>query len=85
MTHHAAVPASHLLQSGMARRAIDDAGRLAATCARFWAELRQTLTLWRQRARTRAALRLIPDRLLSDLPMDTSTLLIDRGKPFWRA
>jgi uncharacterized protein YjiS (DUF1127 family) len=73
----------------MARRAIDDAGRLAetwaATCVTTWAALRRTLALWRQRARTRAELRQIPDHLLSDLPIDTSTLLIDRSKPFWRA
>ena len=85
MSQYPTIPARHLLLSGMAQRAINDAARLSETWAAIWAELRRTLDLWRQRARTRAELRMIPDHRLNDLPIDTSILLSDRGKPFWRA
>jgi len=40
--------------------------------------------LWRQRARSRAELDLIPDHRLKDLPLDMAAILYERDKPFWK-
>jgi len=50
-----------------------------------WAALRRTWLLWRQRARSRAELDLIPAHRLKDLPFDTSTILNERAKHLWEA
>jgi len=66
----------------MARHAIDDARQPSGRWG--WAALRQTLALWRHRARARAELRRIPDHLFKDLPFDAEMVLSERDKPFWK-
>jgi uncharacterized protein YjiS (DUF1127 family) len=80
MTGHAIVPTRPLLRSATPRRAIADMRWLKDT----WAAVGRTMTLWRQRARSRAELDLIPDHRLNDLPFDTSVVKAERHKPFWK-
>lgn len=80
MTRHAMVPSKPLIMSLTARRAIDDLRRPGE----IWTMLRRTWALWRHRARTRAELRLIPSHQLNDLPFDTSAIVSERKKAFWK-
>jgi len=80
MIQDAMVPARPLLPSATARRAIN----LDRGSGEGWATLRRTLALWRERARSRAELRRMPDHRLTDLPLDTSAILNERDKPFWK-
>jgi uncharacterized protein YjiS (DUF1127 family) len=72
------VPTRPRLLSATPRRAINDTRWLGER----WAALSRTLTLWRQRARSRAELDLIPHHRLNDLPFDTAMIVSERNKPF---
>jgi uncharacterized protein YjiS (DUF1127 family) len=81
MPRHATVARRTLLLSMIAQRALDDARRLKCGAA----ALTLTLAEWEHRERSRAELNRIPDHQLKDLPYDTSVILNERQKPFWRA
>jgi uncharacterized protein YjiS (DUF1127 family) len=80
MTRHAMIRTRPLLLAATSRRTINDTRWLGER----WTALGRTLTLWRRRARSRAELDLIPHHRLNDLPFDTSMIVSERNKPFWK-
>lgn len=48
-------------------------------------DLRDTLMLWRDRARQRRRLKNLDDRLLRDIGIDRFDALNESRKPFWEA
>jgi len=56
-----------------------------AGLGRILAELRAVLSLWRARARDRAALARLDERELCDIGLSPSDARCEVDKPFWRA
>ncbi len=50
-----------------------------------WADVAETLRLWRQRYRTRQELARWTDRDLHDVGVSRSDITYEAEKPFWRA
>jgi uncharacterized protein YjiS (DUF1127 family) len=48
-------------------------------------DVRETLTLWRDRARQRRHLARLDERLLRDIGIDRVDALRESRKPFWKA
>ena len=56
--------------------------------SRFWmatSPLRQTIHLYWQRARTRRQLAVLDARMLKDIGVDRTEMLVESAKPFWTA
>ena len=51
----------------------------------FWAQLRETLHVWRDRRRQRYELSQWTDRDLHDVGLSWSDIVHEAEKPFWRA
>jgi uncharacterized protein YjiS (DUF1127 family) len=66
-------------RAGILRRT---AGGLAAV---FWSPLAMLVnaTDWRERARQRAVLSTLDDRMLRDIGIDSASAAREAGKPFW--
>lgn len=52
---------------------------------RLLSQLRETVTIWRRRARERRELAAWSDRDMSDAGVSTCDAAHEMGKPFWRA
>ena len=50
-----------------------------------WSQVKQHLVEWRHRARSRAELEMLNDRVLQDIGMSRCTANFEASKPFWMA
>ncbi len=50
-----------------------------------WSQVKQHLVKWRHRARSRAELEMLNDRVLQDIGMSRCTANFEASKPFWMA
>jgi len=50
-----------------------------------WSQVKQRLVEWRRRARSRAELEMLNDRVLQDIGMSRYTVNFEASKPFWVA
>jgi len=50
-----------------------------------WREVKQRFAEWRHRARSRAELETLSDRVLQDIGMSRCTANFESSKPFWMA
>jgi uncharacterized protein YjiS (DUF1127 family) len=50
-----------------------------------WSQLTHGFAEWRQRARSRAELAMLNDRVLQDIGMSRYTANFEASKPFWMA
>jgi len=50
-----------------------------------WSQVKKSLAEWRHRARSRAELEMLNDRVLQDIGMSRCTANFEASKPFWMA